>query len=157
MMGAVRVLCAIAAAAALFAPAASARTIPLGWNERFEVAGGPVMSFQVRSVTISKSGWSARVSFKNLTGRPVAIRNRFGLLHSRVRSTRTFGRLAARSLRPRMPSRLAVGQGLERHLLGEGAAALQGAFVRVHFDEFVGRLAQGRARFGWVTDHAVRV
>lgn len=157
MMGAVRVLCAIVAAAALFTPAASARTIPLKWNERFEVAGRPVMSFQVRSVTITKSGWSARVSFRNLTGRPVTIQNRFALLHSRVRSTRTFGRLAARSLRPRMPSRLAAGQGWSGIFAGRGAAALRGVFVRVHFDEFVGRLPQGRARFGWVTDHAVRV
>ena len=157
MMGAMRVLLAIAAAAALFVPAASARTIPLGWNERFEVAGLPVMSFQVRSLTISRSGWSARVSFRNLTGRPVTIRNRFALLHSRVRSTRTFGRLAARSLRPRMPARLAAGQGWSGTFSGKGAAALQGVFVRVHFDEFVGRLAQGRARFGWVTDQAVRV
>jgi hypothetical protein len=158
MMGTVRVLCAIAAAAALFAPAASsARTIPLGWNERFEVSGRPVMSFQVRSMTISKSSWSARVSFRNLTGRPVTIRNRFALLHSRVRSTRAFGRLAARSLRPRMPSRLAAGQGWSGTFSGTGAASLRGVFVRVHFDEFVGRLAQGRARFGWVTDHAVRV
>jgi hypothetical protein len=158
MIDPVRVLFAIAAASLLLTPTASARTIQLGWNERFDVAGQAVMRFEVRSLTISKSGWSTRVSFRNLTARPVTITNRFALLHARTRSTRTFGRLAARSLRPRMPSRLAPGKSWSGTFSGTGAAALKrGVFVRVHFDEFVGRLRLGRARFGWVTDHAVRV
>lgn len=157
MIHRMRALFAITAAALILAPAASARTFQLGWNERFEVAGQPVMSFKVASLTISKSGWSARVSFRNLTAKPVLIRNRFALLHARQRSTRAFGRLAARSLRPRMPSRLAPRSAWSGTLSGKGAAALRGVFVRVHFDEFVGHLRLGRARFGWVTDHAVRV
>jgi hypothetical protein len=157
MIDPVRALFAIAAASLLLTPTASARTIQLGWNERFDVAGQAVMRFEVRSLTISKSSWSTRVSFRNLTARPVSIRNRFALLHSRKRSTRTFGRLAARSLRPRMPSRLAPGQRWSGTFSGKGAAALKDVFVRVHFDEFVGQLRPGRARFGWVTDHAVRV
>ena len=153
----VRALFTIAVSGLLLAPTASARTIPLSWNERFDVAGQAVMRFEVRSLTISKSRWSTRVSFRNLTARPVTITNRFALLHARKRSTRTFGRLAARSLRPRMPSRLAPGQSWSGTFSGTGAAALEGVFVRVHFDAFVGRLRLGRARFGWITDHAVRV
>ena len=157
MIDLVRAFLAIAATSLLLTPTATGRTIPLGWNERFDVGGQAVMSFEVRSLTISKSGWSTRVSFKNLTSRPVSITNRFALLHSRQRSTRTFGRLAARRLRPRMPSRLAAGQSWSGTFSGRGAGALKGVFVRVHFNEFVGGLRFGRARFGWVTDNAVRV
>ena len=151
-----RVVLVALVAALVLVPAASARTIPLGWEERFDVAGTPVMSFRVRSLTIDGPAWSARVSFKNLTSQTVTIRNRFALLHSRNRATRKFGRLAALRLTPRMPSRLRAGQSWSGTLSGRGAAALRGAYVRVHFDEFTGRLRLGRARFGWVTDSAVR-
>jgi hypothetical protein len=50
------------------APAASARTVPLGWVERHSAYGRHfVMTFTVTSLTIDRRGWSARISSRNQT------------------------------------------------------------------------------------------
>src|SRR5262249_34998028 len=69
---------AIAAAVCLAtAPLAAAERV--GWSEEAKYAGKPVMSYRVVSLTLAKSHWNARVSFRNLSKATIRVGNGFGV------------------------------------------------------------------------------
>src|SRR5438270_13647212 len=73
----VTLLTTMATAAVLVAAAPASSSI--AWSETAKVHGQPVLSFQVTALTVGKQGWSAHISFRNLTKHTVQVGTSFGL------------------------------------------------------------------------------
>jgi len=152
---------AITVALAVFAaPAVAAGSSNVDWKETWKVNGVPVLDFKVTSVSVGKTKWSARISFRNLLHRSVSIpRNSFGIAFyaSSKLTAKTppeaYG-LAKTFSKPR-PLRLAAGGTWSGVISGLGRPAITGkAWVRIVFGPFSG--IPGMAKLSlWVTDHAL--
>ncbi len=157
-LGSSVLLSLLAAGSAGAHPAESAATFKLGWNERALGGGRTVMTFNVRTLTVTNRGWTFAASFRNTSKSRVAIQQGFALLVTKKRAQIDGAKaLAAKSFRPALPASLAPGQGWSGTFTGAGASILHGVFVRAYFGYFRGPLVPGRAGFGWITDHVVRL
>ena len=151
---------AIAAALLLAAPtsAGSAKTIRLAWSERATVGSRTIMTFNVRTLTISGRAWTVDASFRNTSRATLRIRRLFGVRFGpgsvpvdRMKV------LPAKLSRPALPATLPPGRAWSGRFSGIGATALKRTNVRVQFSYFEGRALPGRPGFGWITDHVVRL
>jgi hypothetical protein len=153
-------LLGIAIASALAAPASAGptKTIRLAWSERATVGSRTIMTFNVRSLTISGRSWTVNASFRNTSRTTLRIRKRFAVLYgpSSV-SVSGMKMLPAKTFRPALPATLPPGKAWSGRLSGVGAGALRRTNVRVQFSYFAGRALPGRPGFGWITDHVARL
>lgn len=158
MLGSGVLLLLLAAGSAGAHPAAGTATIKLGWNERALAAGRTVMTFNVRTLTVTDRGWTIAASFRNTSKSRLVIRDEFALLVTMRRAQIDGARaLKAKSFRPELPAALAPGQAWTGTFSGGGVSILHGVFVRAHFGYFRGQVFPGQAGFGWITDHVVRL
>jgi hypothetical protein len=149
------VLVGIAAGAA---PALAADQ--LGWNELAKVKGASVLRFEVQSITIGKSGWSAHVSFRNVSNHTVRVGDIFGLSFYRgagiTPTTRVDAFGHATRFSPAKPATLAPGASWTGVIQGDGhpQPKLTGkVYARILFGPFYGVPGFSKAFF-WITDHA---
>jgi len=130
----------------------------LGWNEKAKIAGKPVMSYTVASLTFGKTSWSARVSFRNLTKRPIRVGNEFGVGFWSSRHatdlTHAVGFATATRFSSKPPTKLAPGQGWSGVIGGTGSldrsASVYARVIFGPFSDFPGQPAP----VIWITDHA---
>jgi len=151
-------LAAVAGAAVLAAAGQSAPT--LGWDESAQVSGNDVLSFKVDSLVIGKTGWSARVSFRNESKQTLRVGNVFGLTLYRgagiTPTTRADAFGPATAFSPRRPTTLRPGASWSGVIRGTGhpQPKLTGkVYARVLFGPFYNVPGWPRPFF-WITDHA---
>ena len=144
----------------LASPAAAAPSSGVNWKETWKVNGVPVLSFKVTSVTVGKTKWTARISFRNLLHRTVTIpRNSFGIaFYGSAKLTAKTPPVAygiAKTFSKPRPTRLAAGDSWSGVISGLGRPAITGkAWVRIVFGPFSG--VPGTSNLSlWVTDHAL--
>lgn len=153
-------LLATAVTASLAAPAAAGptRTIRLAWTERATEGSRTVMTFNVRTLTVSGTRWTVHGGFRNTSRATLGIRKRFAVLYgpsaARVSGMKV---LTAKGFSPALPARLAPGKAWNGRFSGSGGTALKKTNVRVQFGYFEGRALPGRSGFGWITDHVARL
>jgi len=149
---------AVAAAATTVAPARGAA--PLDWSETAKVGGAKVLRFQVSAISLGKSSWTARITFRNLSHRTVRVGNVFALMFYRgskiTPTTRAdaFGR--ATRFTPQRPIRLEPGDSWTGVIGGKGRPQpkLTGTVhARVVFGPFFGVPGWPKGFF-WITDHS---
>jgi hypothetical protein len=143
------------AACLVAAPAASAERV--GWNEKAKVGGKPVMSYKVVSLTFGKSGWSARVSFRNLSQQTIRVGNEFGVgFWSSSKATSladVVGFAAATKFSSTPPKVLKPGASWTGVISGSGELATnRRVYARVVFGPFSG-FPGARTPVFWLTDH----
>jgi hypothetical protein len=143
---------------AVAGPALGAR--PLAWKESAKVHGDPVLSFEVETLSVGKSGWSARISVHNFTHRVVRVGNVFALtFYKGAKITPTtkadaFGQ--ATKFSPRRPATLAPGATWSSVISGRGRPqpTLTGkVYARVVFGPFYNVPGWPKGFF-WITDHS---
>jgi hypothetical protein len=140
----------------LAVPVAGAARV--GWNEQAKIAGKPVMSYTVASLTFGKTNWSARVSFRNLTKRPITVGNEFGVGFWSSRKatdlTHAVGFATATKFSSKPPTKLAPGQRWTGVIGGTGRLdRSRSIYARVIFGPFSDFPGQA-APVVWITDHA---
>jgi hypothetical protein len=146
---------AAAVASLLAVPLAGAAR--LGWNEQAKIAGKPVMSYEVASLTFGKTSWSAHVSFRNLTKRSIRVGNEFGVGFWSSRKatdlTEAVGFATATRFSSRPPTKLAPGQGWTGVIGGSGRLdRSRSVYARVIFGPFSDFPGQATPVV-WITDH----
>jgi hypothetical protein len=129
-----------------------------GWNEQAKIAGKPVMSYTVASLTFGPTSWSARVSFRNLTKRPIRVGNEFGVGFWSSRKatglTQAVGFATATRFSSKPPTTLAPGQAWAGVIGGSGQLdRSRSVYARVIFGPF-GDFPGQTAPVVWITDHA---
>ncbi len=128
------------------------------WNETAKNGTAPVMGFTVGSLTFTSNGWSAQVSFKNLSTKTIEIGNNFGAAifsdHTSTDLNRTVGFALAQTFSPARPTKLAPGASWTGKIGGTGHLNASSAvrYARVVFGPLVGMPGQSKPVF-WVTDH----
>ena len=149
----------LAAAAAVVAPAASAKQVPLSWLETWHGAGGAkVMWFRVSTIAGARGVWGVRASFRNTSAAPIHVSDQFGLAAFPTRTstdTHHARLLKAGGFRPAAPPRvLRPGQRWRGTFTGVGKIP-RGSYVRVVFGAFTGATIPRHAGI-WITDHVQR-
>ena len=131
----------------------------VGWNETAKAAGVPVMSFQVATLSVGKTSWSARISFHNLSHGTVRVGSSFGLafFHSGKLTPATkpeaFGR--ANKYSHALPAHLVPGASWTGVITGAGRPRITGkTWSRVVFGPFTG-VPGASQTFIWVTDDSL--
>lgn len=136
-------------ALALSAPAAaSAGTVPLGWNEQ----AGTVMLFRVVAIKIDNGSWGVAATFKNTSGKTLTVTNEFALALFKSPSDHNPAHakfLLASQFQPARAKTLKPGQVWSGAFGGPGTIP-HGTYVRVIFGHFSGPGVKG---FDWATDH----
>jgi hypothetical protein len=132
--------------------AATAVTVPVGWNE----SAGKLMLFRVVAIDLEQNGtWAVAATFKNTSGKPLTVTNQFALALFKRAGDHDPGDatiyLASR-FEPARPKLLAPGQVWSGAFGGDGKVP-RGAYVRVVFGRFTG---PGIKSFDWATDHTRR-
>ena len=147
---------ALAVGAIGAAPALGERA--LNWNELAKVKGHGVIRFKVQSISVGKTGWSAHVSFTNVSNRTMRVGNVFGLSYFRgpgITPTThfdAFGR--ATRFSPAKPATLRPGESWTGVIQGKGRPALTGkVYARILFGPFYGVPGFPNPYY-WVTDHS---
>lgn len=138
------------------APAAGAER--LGWNEKAKYAGKPVMSYRVVSLTFGRTGWNARVSFRNLSKQTIRVGKQFGVGFWTSRTATSLqevaGIAAATKFSSKVPTELKPGESWTGVIGGSGRLqAGARVYARVIFGPFTGFPGQ-RSSVWWITDHA---
>jgi hypothetical protein len=147
---------AVAAVCLLTAPVAAAEK--LGWNEKAKFEGKPVMSYTVTSLTFDKTGWSAKVSMRNLSKRTIKVGNEFGVgfwTNGKATDlTQAVGLATATKFSTRPPTSLKPGQSWSGTIGGDGKLNRQNViYARVIFGPFADFPGQS-APVVWITDHS---
>ncbi|HWB21516.1 MAG TPA: hypothetical protein VG652_01360 [Gaiellaceae bacterium] len=148
------------AAGLLVAPAFAAKA--LNWNETFKNADGKVLNFKVTSLTVTQTGWSAKVSFANLSKQTIQVGNEFGIAffaNSKTTNPINASALAqATTFAPKRPTALKPGATWAGVIGGSGQleTAKTSGYARILFGPFVGVPGQ-KAATSWITDHATSI
>ena len=144
-----RKLTLVLALALALPAAASAATVPLGWNE----TAPKLMLFRVVALNVGSDGtWAVAATFKNVSGKQLAVANEFALAlfksptdqnpaHATIYLASQFQPARAQVLKP--------GQVWSGAFGGAGKVP-KGSYVRVVFGRFSG---PGVKPFDWATDH----
>jgi len=154
------VLAATAVAAGLATAGASAK--PLHWNESFSDSKGRVLSFQVTSLTVTQTTWTAHVSYTNLSKQTVQVGNTFALaFFADAKTTNPSNASAlvkATSFSPSRPTKLAPGATWSGTIGGSGTleTAATSGYARLVFGPFTGVPGQKQAIY-WITDHSAKI
>jgi hypothetical protein len=150
------------------APPAQARTIELGWVERFPAAR---FTLRVEQLVVGDDGWRARISVENHSTTPYRLDERsVGLVLLDTDSRAELRRLTANlthappALKPERASPTpppALGPGATWNATISGPEVLrEGSVVRVLFGPFSPAGERFRSEVQsplWVTDHSVRL
>jgi hypothetical protein len=156
----VRPLLALIGAVFLFAvPAALAADV--SWTETARINHVATMRYKVESLTIAKTSWSARISFTNLSQKPITVGSQFGLSFYADRKTESLshalGFALATKFSSALPTVLKPGATWSGVISGSGSLAADGqVYARVVFGPFKGMPGETRA-VDWITDHATAV
>jgi hypothetical protein len=133
---------------------------PLAWKESAKSHGKPMVTFEVKTLDVGKSGWSARVSVHNLSKRTVRVGNVFALTFYKgakiTPTTRADAFGQATRFSPRRPAKLAPGASWTGVISGTGRPqpALTGkVYARVVFGPFYNVPGWPKGFF-WITDHS---
>ncbi len=116
------------------------------------------MGFQVSSLVFTKTGWSAKVSLKNLSKSTIAIGNEFGAAifsdGATTNLSKVIGFAVAQSFSPARPKKLAPGRSWTGKISGTGHLSATTAirYARVVFGPLKGMPGQKGPVF-WVTNH----
>jgi hypothetical protein len=148
-------LLVVAGTACLLAASASAG---LGWNEAAKSKGAKVMIYTVDSVTFNGTGWSARVSFRNVSHATIGVRSEFGVAFFADAKTEDLARMVAfapaTKFSTKLPTSLRPGDSWTGTIGGTGKlSTTQKLYGRVIFGPFSG-LPGTKSAMVWVTDHA---
>jgi hypothetical protein len=144
---------ALALASALLAGPAAADVVKLNWHEN---ANGH-LSFVVRSIDFTKSGWTVDTTFTNTSKQTIRIGNTYGLLLLTTKSASQAALAKGQALpagifsKP-LPVELKPGESWNGTFSGAGTPP-HGVYVRVIYGRFTGGFA-GTKGWYWVTDHA---
>ncbi len=153
-------LCATVAAGLLAAPALAAK--PLNWNETFKDADGKVLNFRVMSLTVTQTGWTAHVSFANLSKQTIHVGNEFGIaFFANAKTTDPIRATAlgqATSFSPNRPTVLKPGARWTGTIGGTGQleTTATSGYTRILFGPFTGVPGHKGATY-WITDHETRI
>jgi hypothetical protein len=149
------------AVAALFALPAFSST-GLNWKETAKSGKTPVLSFAVTSLTIGKGGWSAHVSFGNLSKQTVKVGNQFGVAFFADATTTNPADAAAlapaTSFSPARP--LALKPGVTWTGVISGTGELSGSRPSLHARILFGPLSNVTGHTSaiyWITDHSTTI
>jgi len=151
------ILLATAATTALVA-AAPAGAQRISWSERYPYHGPVAMRFTVSNVSIGTGGWSAEITFRNLTKKTITLNgNSFGIAYysssTITPTTRPAAFVAASSFSHAAPAKLAPGASWTGVIRGRVDPTVKGkTWVRVVFGPFAG-VPGGPKNFIWITDH----
>jgi hypothetical protein len=151
---------AIAVALCVLAPAAASAG-RVGWNETAKVRGARVMSYRVDTVSVRKNGWSAHVSFKNLSHQTIRVGAEFGLAFyadgKATSLTQAVGFASATKFSTKTPTSLKPGESWTGVIGGSGNLTMSGrVYARVVFGPFTGMPGENSSVV-WITDHATTV
>ena len=151
---------AVAAAVCLLAPAAAGAG-RVGWKETAKVAGARVMSYRVDSLSVRANGWSAHVSFTNLSKQTIKVGSQFGVafyLDPKAEDlTYAVGFAAATKFSTPTPTALKPGATWTGVISGSGQLQMSGrVYARVVFGPFTGVPGESTA-IVWITDHKTTV
>jgi hypothetical protein len=147
--------------AALVAVPASAG-LGVNWNETARDGKVPVLSFRVTSLTIGTTGWSAKVSFGNLSKQTIAVGDEFGVAFFESPTSEDLSEAAALALAtkfsPARPVALKPGEHWTGKISGTGhlSASRPSLYARVVFGPLTGVAGQ-TAPVYWITDHAKKL
>jgi hypothetical protein len=147
----------LAVAALLAAPAYPA--LGLNWNETAKDGKVPILSFHVTSLTIGTKGWSAHVSFGNLSKKTIKIGNQFGVAFFESATSENLADAAAlapaTSFSPARPVALKPGATWTGVIGGTGqlSASRPSLHARVVFGPLTGVEGQTSPVY-WITDHS---
>jgi hypothetical protein len=138
------------------APVAGAARV--NWNEKAKYAGKPVMSYRVVSLTFTKTGWTAVVSFRNLSHKTIKVGNRFGVgFWTKAHATdlsQAVGFGSATLFSSKVPTVLKPGDQWSGVIGGIGSLNRSGhVYARIIFGPFTGFPGQ-TSSVVWITDHA---
>jgi hypothetical protein len=153
-------LAATAAAGLLAAPAQAAKR--LNWDETFKNADGKVLSFRVTSLTVTQTGWTAHVSFSNLSKQTVHVGNEFAIAFFASAKTsdpvRASALVQATVFSPKRPTVLKPGASWTGTIGGSGKleTTKTSGYTRILFGPFAGVPGQKSATY-WITDHETLV
>jgi hypothetical protein len=149
-----RVVVLSVAAALVFVPCASAKTVRVNWREQVVLDGERVMRLRVDALAFGAGQWAVRLSFTNTSPRPLLVlRDDFALAlyKPRARDACRFRALRATTFWPRKPQRLDPGK-TWRGVFGGRATLPERGSLRVLVSWFSGG-PRSFPRFGWLTDH----
>lgn len=144
----------------LLAPAA-ASAARVGWNETAKIGGARVMSYRVDSLSVRKNGWSASVSFKNLSHRTIKVGSQFGVAFyvgpKAEDLSLAVGFASATKFSSPTPTVLKPGASWSGVISGSGKLSLGGlVYARVVFGPFTGMPGESTSVV-WITDHSTTV
>jgi hypothetical protein len=146
------------AVAALFAAPASSSS-GVNWKETAKDGKVSVLSFHVTSLTIGTTGWSAHVSFGNLSKQTVKVGDQFGVAFFEDATSEDLSQAAAlapaTTFSPARPTELKPGATWTGVISGTGtlAASRPSLYARVVFGPLSGVAGQ-TAPVYWITDHS---
>jgi hypothetical protein len=155
----IRLLAAAAACCLALAPAASADR--LGWQETAKAKGAKVMVYRVDSLTFGPKRWSAHVSIRNLSKKPIKIGKSFGIAFwldgKNTSLAQAVGRGLANKFSKEPPAVLRPGATWTGVMSGLGTVPKQlTVYARLFFGSF--SPFPGRSQpILWITDHAHKV
>jgi len=150
----------VVAGLALLAPAV-ATAARVGWNETAKIDGARVMTYRVDSVSIGSNGWSAHVSFKNISKHTIKVGSQFGVAFyadpAAEDLSQAVGFAAATKFSTPTPTVLKPGASWTGVISGTGRLTTSGTFyARVVFGPFTG-LPGESSSVVWITDHKTMV
>jgi hypothetical protein len=148
------------AAPLLLALPALASTV--NWDETAKIDHAKVMHYQVDSITLGKTGWTAKVTFSNESKVTIKVGKDFGLAFYRDKHAealaKAVGLAQASTFSSTVPTSLKPGQQWSGTISGKGTltASDTPTYARVVFGPFTG-LPGEKKSVVWITDHALTV
>jgi hypothetical protein len=154
--------CLLAVAAAAFlVVAGSAAAKRVTWNEAAKSGGAKVMTYTVDSLTFNAKGWSAHVSFHNVSQKTIGMsaRREFGAAFfadpKSESLSRAVGFATATTFSSKLPTSLKPGDSWTGTISGTGKLTSNGrVYARVVFGPFSG-LPGTTSAVVWITDHSM--
>jgi hypothetical protein len=148
-------LLAVAAATGLLL-AAAGQAQRVNWHETLKQGKANVMTYSVDSITFGDQGWSAHVTFKNVSKSTIGVGTEFGVAFYRDTKTYVLSQAAvapATTFSKKLPTSLKPGASWSGTIGGAGKlTSSQKVYARVVFGPFSGIPGQGQP-IVWITDH----
>lgn len=145
----------------LVAPAFAAKK--LHWNETYKDKAGRVLNFQVTSLSVTQTTWTAHVSFQNLSKKTVQVGNQFGIAFFATAKTedptKASALVQATTFSPARPTALKPGASWSGVISGTGqlSTAKTSGYARILFGPFLHVPGQKGTSTYWITDHVTSV
>ena len=141
--------------------ASSAAAQHVGWNEAAKAGGVKVMTYTVDSLTFDSKGWSAHVSFHNVSHTTIRMstRREFGAAFfadpKSENLSEAVGFATATTFSSKLPTVLKPGDSWTGTIGGTGKlTANQKVYARVVFGPF-SNLPGTKSAVVWITDHSL--